>query len=53
MVVSPFAVAVFFVGLLLYVIPSNAKVQRIGEILMFAGALGVVMMTGAKTVRFG
>jgi Na+/phosphate symporter len=43
-------IALFIVGLLLFVMPVGAKANRIGEILMFAGALGVALSTGHSVV---
>lgn len=45
--------AVALVGLLMYVLASNAKVVEVGRILFFCGVLVAVWLSGAKTLRIG
>lgn len=46
---APLIIAI--VGLLMWSLSSNPKVQRIGEILFFCGALVVTLGLGSKTVH--
>ena len=39
------------VGLLMYVLASNAKVSRVGEMLLFSSILAILIAVAPATVR--
>lgn len=41
------------IGLLMYVLASNAKVVEIGRILLWTGALVILMAAAHNTVKIG
>ncbi len=45
------ALVIALVGLLLFVLASNPKLVRVGEILLFCGVLVFTWTLGNKTVR--
>ena len=52
-VIAYLPVLAAIIGLLLYFVSTNAKVQRVGEILFFAGTLAFLLTSGGTTVRLG
>jgi hypothetical protein len=52
MTISLIPLIVFVIGLILFVLPVGPKANRVGEILMLAGALGFTLSGGHNlTIR--
>ncbi len=52
MILAVFPLVIAVVGLLMYALSSNKKVERIGEILFFVGMLWLVYISAARVVKF-
>jgi Na+/phosphate symporter len=46
------AFLILLVGLVLYVLPTNPKVNELGRLMFFAGLLVALMAMGGKAVSF-
>jgi len=53
MLVGVFPLVVLILGMLMYVLASNPKVQEMGRILFFVGAFWLVQTVSSKTVHLG
>jgi len=51
MVTLAIAAVVALVGLVVYVLASNAKAQEIGRILFFAGVLALLLLFGGRAIH--
>ena len=52
-VIAWLPVIVLVLGLLLYVLPVNAKLQELGRIMFFCGLLALCFAYAGRTVRIG
>ena len=53
MLISVVPLLVAIVGLIIYVVATNAKVVRLGEILLFCGTLVTLLVFARDVVRLG
>lgn len=53
MAIAIFPVILAVVGILLYFISANGKVQEVGRILFFCGLLALSFVFSREVVRFG
>lgn len=51
MIITLVPLLVAIIGLLMYVLASNAKLVEIGRILLFVGLLWLVYATAGKTIK--
>lgn len=49
--IAPLLIAI--IGLLMWVLASNAKVSEAGRILFFCGAFVLTLILGRETIRIG
>jgi len=48
--VAYLSLIVAIIGLIMYFVASNPKVQRVGEILLFTGTLAFFLIVGSRMV---
>jgi len=53
MIIAVIPLLVAIIGLLMYILASNAKVAEIGRIMFFCGLLALMFSTARETFRIG